>query len=71
MGEVSQAVQRKTRNITLTSGLEKLHDGPNGNVLKRGIGATQKSMEILVHAPFRLFPYIIKCRVVVGSCATI
>jgi hypothetical protein len=48
-----------------------LHNGPNSNVLKSGIGAAQKSMEILVHAAFRLFPHVVEGRIVIGSRTTI
>jgi hypothetical protein len=59
------------RNIILTTRFQKLHNGPNGYMLKRGIGAAQESMEILVHASFWLFPYVVKGRIVIRSCATI
>jgi len=55
----------------LTPRLQKLHNGPNSNMLKSGIGAAQKSMEILVHAPFRLFPYVVEGRIIIGSPTTI
>lgn len=62
---------KEMSNVVLTTRFQKLHDGPNSDVLKRGIGAAQESMEILVHASFWLFPYIVECRIVIRSRAAI
>lgn len=54
-----------------TSQLQKLQNGPNGDVLKSDIGAAQKFIEILVHASFRLCPHVVEGRIDIGSCTTI
>jgi len=54
-----------------TARLQKLQDGQNGNVLKHVIGATQKFMEILVYASFRLCPHVVEGRIDIGSRTTI
>lgn len=53
-----------------TPRLQKLQDGPNGNVLKNDVGAAQKLLEIFVHASFRLFPHVVEGRIDIGSRTT-
>ena len=50
-----------------TPELQKLKNGPNGDVLKSDIGAAQNLMEILVHASFRLCPHVVEGRIDIGS----
>ena len=66
-----QLVHRKSTKHILTPRFQKLHDCPNGNMLECSIGAGEESMEILMHAPFRLLPYIVKGRIIIRWGAAI
>jgi hypothetical protein len=51
--------------------LQELNDCPDSDVLEGSVGASQETVQVVVHAALRLVPDLVKCRVVVRSRSAI
>lgn len=55
----------------LTARLEKLHNGPDSNVLESSVRTGEETVQVLVHAAFGFIPDVIERRVIVRRRATV